>query len=161
MSSIVIVVMVVMVGIKWSILVNLSTHKEIALYPCLVGVRLTMKSMFTNSHFHSCICKGCNNPLGLVVGVFTMLKNITSIHISLTSIPHFLPLKTSSNLLERLRDTTIQQIVMVIDNAIFYGSQIRYVKYYNSIIMPPKAILENWFWNIIQIHEPWIMHIML
>ena len=57
------------VAIKLAILLNLSTHTNIASCPCIVGVSLVIKSRLTHSHFLLGISKGCNNHVVLVVEI--------------------------------------------------------------------------------------------
>jgi hypothetical protein len=62
---------IILTGMKWATLVNLSTITNIESYPACVLGNLSMKSTLIYSHFHSGIFNGCNNLAGLWCSALT------------------------------------------------------------------------------------------
>jgi len=58
-------------GIKWDVLVNLSTTTHIASKPCGVRGKPVTKSILICSHFHSEIYNGIYNPAGFIYSTYT------------------------------------------------------------------------------------------
>jgi hypothetical protein len=77
---------VVFNGVKWAALVSLSTTTMIESCCLLVLGSQVIKSIFTTSHFHSGMGKGCSNPAGCLCSALTFWH---SIHMAMYSMIYF------------------------------------------------------------------------